>query len=457
LNSLVSTAQRCIENAFVSPHLEIIRKRLSELKDNPRNARTHTKKQIRQIVESMRRFGFVVPILINADGTIIAGHGRWEAAKILGLKEVPTICLSHLNEAEIIALMILDNRLTENSTWDERLLGEQFKELAALNLDFDLEITGFETPQIDLMIQGLTPESEGPDPADQIPNVEQCIQVAQPGDLWELDNHRVLCGDARESLTFDQLMREKCAAMVFTDPPYNLRIDGVVSGKGIVKHPDFVMGSGELTEAQFIEFLIRALTLLARHSIDGALVFISIDWRHLGELIAAGKTTFSELKNVCVWIKDRAGMGSLYRSAHEFVFVFKSGTSPHINNIELGRFGRYRTNVWQYPSAVSFGHAHEEGNLLALHPTVKPVAMVADAILDCSKRNDIVLDSFLGSGTTVVAAEKTGRICHGMEIDPKYVDVIVRRWQAFTGQTAVHAQSGRTFTQIEEEVKNVGL
>lgn len=435
------------------PHLEVVWRLISELKQNQRNARIHTKKQIRRIVESMRRFGFVVPILINADGTITAGHGRWEAAKILGLKEVPTICLSHLNEAEIIALMIADNRLTETSTWDERLLGEQLKELAALNLDFSIEVTGFEMPEIDLLIQGLSPAVDGPDPADRLP-AEDATSVTQVGDLWLLDRHRVQCADAQQRESFANLMGTAIAAMVFTDPPYNVPIDGHASGKGAVKHPDFVMASGELSRDEFSAFLLAVFSLLAKYVKDGALAFIFMDWRHMSEVLAAGEKAFSELKNLCIWMKDRAGMGSLYRSQHELVFVFKNGTAAHVNNIQLGSFGRYRTNIWDYPSAVSFGRSGDEGNVLANHPTPKPVALLADAVLDCSQRGDIILDPFLGSGTTVIAAEKTGRVCYGMEIDPKYVDVIVRRWQMFSGQKAVNIRSGRTFGEIEEELKN---
>jgi DNA modification methylase len=211
------------------------------------------------------------------------------------------------------------------------------------------------------------------------------------------------------------------------------------------------MASGEMSPAEFTDFLSRVCSLLASHSVDGSIHFVCMDWRHLGELIAAGKQAYSELKNVCVWTKDNAGMGSLYRSQHELVFVFKHGKESHRNNVQLGQYGRYRSNVWHYPGVNSFSRSTEEGNLLALHPTVKPVALVADAIMDCSARGDVVLDAFLGSGTTIIAAERTGRVCCGIEIEPVYVDTIVRRWQAFTGQSATHALSGRTFTELEKE------
>jgi DNA modification methylase len=255
----------------------------------------------------------------------------------------------------------------------------------------------------------------------------------------------------RDDEAFKPLMNGASAAMVFIDPPYNVAIEDNVSGKGLVKHRDFQMACGEMLEEQFTTFLIEALSQLKAHSRDGAIVFVCMDWWHIGELLTAGRKVFVEFKHLCVWAKDRASQGSFYRSQHELVFVFKNGKAPHINNIQLGQFGRYRTNVWQYPSALSMARSNDEGNLLSLHPTVKPVQMVADAILDVSNRGDVILDSFLGSGTTVIAAERTGRICYGLEIDPHFIDVTLRRWQAFTGKTALHAESKRSFAQLEEE------
>jgi DNA modification methylase len=241
------------------------------------------------------------------------------------------------------------------------------------------------------------------------------------------------------------------ATMVFTDPPYNVPIDGHASGLGRIHHREFAMASGEMDPAEFTEFLTRACTLLARHSIDGAIHFVCMDWRHASELLAAGREAYSGLKSVCVWVKHNAGMGSFYRSQHELVFVFKHGRGRHRNNVQLGQYGRHRSNVWSYRGANSFGRPTEEGNLLALHPTVKPVALVADAILDCSARGEVALDAFLGSGTTVIAAERTGRRCYGLEIDPAYVDTIIRRWQAFTGESARHGATGRSFGDLEAE------
>jgi DNA modification methylase len=432
--------------------IAVVYRRIAELKLDPRNPRVHSPRQIRQIARSIEAFGFNVPVLVDADHKVIAGHGRVLACRELGWPEVPTVRLEHLTKPQAQAFMIADNRLTENSTWDDQLLGEQLKELSVLNLDFSLESTGFDMGEIDLRIERLTAEpAVGDDPADAVPAIPASPPVSRAGDLWLLGRHRIYCGSALESGAYAALMEDQQAAMVFTDPPYNVPIDGHVCGRGVVRHQDFVMASGEMSEAEFTTFLTTACKLLASHSVDGAVHFICMDWRHMGELLAASKEAYRELKNVCIWTKQNAGMGSLYRSQHELVFVFKHGSASHRNNIQLGQHGRHRTNVWNYPGPSSFGQSADEGNLLALHPTVKPVALVADAILDCSGRGEIVLDAFLGSGTTLIAAERTGRTCYGLEIDPVYVDTIIRRWQVFTGDEARHAGTGCAFDQIEAE------
>ncbi len=309
--------------------------------------------------------------------------------------------------------------------------------------------------EIDIFIENLAPASEGGvDRADVIPDVDTNTQVTQVGDCWHLNRHRVYCGDARKDHAYSALMEGRRAAMVFTDPPYNDPIDGYVTGFGKIHHPEFALASGEMSPSEFTDFLTIVVARLARNSADGSLHFVCMDWRHSAELISATQSVYSEFKNVCVWIKENAGQGSLYRSQHEFVFVFKSGKKPHRNNIQLGQYGRYRTNVWNYRRANSLSRSTEEGVLSHLHPTIKPVELVADAILDCTARGDIVLDAFLGSGTTVIAAERTGRICYGMELDPRYVDTIVRRWQLFTGLEAVHEKTGQTFAECEEEIIN---
>src|SRR2546426_5847557 len=409
---------------------------VASLRSDPKNARLHSDRQVQQIARSIEAFGFNVPVLVDANSQVMAGHGRLLACKLLGINNLPVIRLEHLSEHQKRAFMIADNRLTENSEWDDRLLGEQLKILSEAELDFSLEVTGFEMGEIDLKIENLSPADDGrDDPADALPEPSS-VQVSRIGDLWQLGKHRVLCGDALSHDCYMSLMGDYRAHVAFTDPPYNVPIAGNVSGKGKNCHREFVMASGEMSEAEFTGFLSKTFACLTMYSLPGSLHYICMDWRHMKELLAAGRAAYSELKNVCVWVKDNAGMGSLYRSQHELVFVFKHGKSSHRNNVQLGQFGRSRTNVWHYPGANSFSRSSSEGDLLALHPTVKPVAMVADAIMDCSARGDLVVDPFLGSGTTLVAAERTGRICRGLELDPGYVDTVLRRWQAFTGDCA---------------------
>jgi len=428
--------------------------RVVDLKFNGANPHVHSPKQVRQIAQSIQEFGFCVPVLVDTRKQVIAGHGRLLACRLLGMTKVPTISLNHLTEAQSTAFLIADNRLTENATWNERILAEQFKALSLENLDFNLDVTGFDMGEIDLLIDGLSPVIEsGKDPADALPNNKSGHVVTRPRDLWVLDRHRVVCGNALDAAAYELVMNGKRAQLAITDPPFNVAIEGHAIGLGSIHHKEFAMACGEMDQAAFTQFLTKALTHLSHYSVKGSLHFICMDWRHIGELQAAGNAVYTELKNLCVWVKDNAGMGSLYRSQHELVFVFKNGNAAHQNHIQLGQFGRYRSNVWNYPGVNSFSRTTDEGNLLELHPTVKPVAMIADAMLDCSSRGDIVLDAFLGSGTTVMAAERTGRICYGIEIDPLYVDTAIRRWQAYTGQTAVHGESGQTFNGLEAERK----
>ena len=434
--------------------LKVIYRPIKELRPDPANPRVHSKKQIRQIANSIETFGFNVPVLVDADLNVIAGHGRLLACRELGWTEVPTLRVDHLTPAQARAFMIADNRLTEIASWDDRLLAQQLKDLSLLGLDFDIEVTGFETGEIDLRIASLEdmPEQDD-DPADAVPEVSAGPSVGKIGDLWLLGRHRILCGNALDPAAFAALMGEERAAMIFTDPPYNVPIDGHASGLGAIQHRPFPMASGEMNKTEFTGFLAQACQSLAAFSAGGALHFICMDWRHLDELLAAGGEAYDELKNCCVWVKDNPGMGSFYRSQHELILVFKQRGGSHRNNIQLGQFGRNRSNVWRYPGANSFTRSTAEGNLLALHPTVKPVAMVADAILDCTTRGQIVLDAFFGSGTTVIAAERTGRCCYGLELDPAYVDTAIRRWQALTGGTARHAASGRRFDDLANEAE----
>jgi hypothetical protein len=425
----------------------------ADLKPDPKNPRSHSRKQIRQIAQSIETFGFITPVVVDANLSVIAGHGRLLACQQLDWTEVPTVRLDHLTPAQAKAFQIADNRLTEISTWDDRLLGEQLKEMSEVELDFSLEVTGFEVAEIDLRIEELSETDAEADPADDVPTPSSGTPVTRPGDLWFLGKHRVHCGSALEASAYATLMNRQTAGMIFTDPPFNVPIAGHASGLGAVRHQDFVMASGEMDEAEFTAFLSTACKHMATHSVDGAIHFVCMDWRHMGELWTAGRAAYTELKNVCIWAKHSGGMGSLYRSQHELVFVFKSGSGRHRNNVQLGRFGRNRTNVWNYRGINCPGGSGDEGNLLALHPTVKPVALVADAILDCSERGDIVLDAFLGSGSTIIAAERTGRRGYGLELDPGYVDTIIRRWQDYTGDSAKLNWTEQTFEAVEAERK----
>lgn len=419
---------------------------IDALQPRERNARTHSKRQIRQIEQSLSEYGFINPILADDDNCIIAGHGRWEAAKAAKLDTVPVVRLSHLSEAQKRAYVIADNRLAEKAGWDPKILAIEFQGL--IELGFDVELTGFEIAEVDLILEDSDDSKRGTNtPDDLVPEPLPGPPVSQPGDLWIMGPHRSCCGDARSQSAYDKLLSGNKADMVTTDPPYNVRVVGHVSGLGKIRHAEFAMASGEMKPDEFADFLERTLSLAANASRDGALHYVFMDWRHIEELMRAAQTAYNQLLNLCVWNKTNGGMGSLYRSKHELVFVYKVGGAPHVNNIELGRHGRNRTNVWDYAGVNTFrtGRLDE----LAMHPTVKPVALVADAIKDASHRADIVLDPFAGSGTTIIAAETTGRRGYALEIDPKYVDVIVRRWQLLTGKDAILESTGATFEDTQ--------
>jgi DNA modification methylase len=392
-----------------------------------KNARKHFKKQIKQIANSIEEFGFTNPILLDHQNTILAGHGRVEAAKLLRLEKIPCLYVEHLTEEQKRAYILADNKIALNSTWDEDLLSEELKSLSEIDLGFDIETTGFSIAEIDLHIDEAEPE-EDHDPADDTfpRDIEERVQS---GDIWQLGNHRLICGDSLDPNTIASLMDGKKARMVFTDPPYNVKIDGHVGGKGNIKHSEFAMASGEMSQSEFTDFLRNTFENLTRHAVEGSIHFVCMDWRHMREVMDAADGIYSELKNLITWVKDNGGMGTFYRSRHELIFAYKFGTAEHINSFELGQHGRYRTNVWEYRGANL-----EE---LKLHPTVKPVKMIADAIKDVSGRNDIVLDLFGGSGSTLIAAEKTGRHARLCEIDPHYCDIILLRWENYAKDDAI--------------------
>jgi DNA modification methylase len=420
---------------------------ISDLTPDPRNPRKHKRAQVAAIADSIKAFGFNAPILVDPKGKVLAGHGRLEAAKFLGLAEVPVICLTDLSESQAQAYMIADNRLTDRSSWDDEILAINLKELSDLALEFSIEATGFELPEIDSRIEMLEISTEDDD-ADNF-DIERGPAGSRLGDCWVLGKHRIFCGSALEKASYTALMGEELAAATISDPPFNVRINGHVSGKGAARHPEFKMASGEMAEDEFTGFLTSALGLAGAHTVPGGIIDAFMDWRHMGEILEAGRANGLELLNLCVWVKTNGGMGSFYRSRHELVFVFRNGKAPHKNNIQLGRFGRNRTNVWDYAGANIRPPKGGE-DPLALHPTVKPVMMIADAIRDTTAKGEIVLDPFLGSGTTILAAQRTHRRGYGIELDPIYVDTAVQRWQRMTGQKARLA-TGEFFNDLKKE------
>jgi len=404
-----------------------------------RDSHKHPPGQVRKLAASLETFGFVLPVLIDQQARVIAGWGLVLAARRLGLTEVPAVSIADLSEAKLQALRLALNRISEDATWDREALAVEFSEILQVEPQIDLEITGFEMGEIDVLLDG-----DGRDQEDELPLIDStAAPVTRPGDLWRLNEHCLLCADALEAGSYARVLGDNKADMMFADPPYNVEIPGQASGLGAAKHDNFAKASGELPPAEYTAFLTTSIGHAAGWSINGAIHFVCMDWRHINELLAATQGVYSELKNLCVWNKTNAGMGSFYRSKHELIFAFKVGKGAHINNVSLGRHGRYRTNVWDYVSQNTLNGTSK--SKLALHPTVKPVAMVADAIRDCSNRGGLILDPFGGAGTTLIAAERTGRRARVIELEPKFVDVAIERWQRLTGGTARHSDDGRPF------------
>ncbi|WP_417595928.1 site-specific DNA-methyltransferase [Parasphingorhabdus sp.] len=389
------------------------------------NARKHSRAQIRKIQRSLQTFGWTNPLLIDDAGNLICGHGRLEAAKLNGETVVPVISLGKMNEADRRAYIIADNRLAEEAEWSKDMLRSELSGL--IDLGYDVELTGFDMFEIDGTL------TFGNDDTDTEENVElpaaDAVPVCRLKDLWTIGDHLLLVDDARDPNAYDRLLAGEPAQLIVTDPPYGCAIANNVSGNGKVKHSNFVMGAGEVSLPEFAKTLLRpAFEAMAVHSAPGAIAFVFMDWRGAPHMLGAAEGVFHELKNMIVWVKN-PGMGGFYRSAHELCYAFKVSPGKHISNIALGQ--RNRCNVWRYPSANTFRAGRMQD--LADHPTVKPKQMIADAILDCSKRGGIVLDPFAGSGTILAACEMTGRRGRAIELDPVYADVILRRTAEATG------------------------
>lgn len=417
---------------------------IESLKAYDKNPRKHPEKQIIKLMASIREFGFAIPVLVDIDRIIIAGHARIEAARRLNIAAVPVLIATDWSKAQVRAYRLADNRLAELASWDEELLAIELSALIELD-ESPIEVLGWETAEIDLITDGGAKASESTDPADDVPE-PPAVPVSRPGDLWLLGSHRLLCASSLEANSWERLMDGDVGAMVFTDAPYNVPVSGHVCGLGKVQHAEFAMASGEMSRAEFTTFLGDAIKQLGANVRDGAVLDLCMDWRHLPELLSALEANDLALLNLCVWNKNNGGMGSLYRSKHELVLIAKKGKAPHTNNVELGKHGRYRTNVWDYAGVNSFGKGRMAD--LADHPTVKPVALVADAIRDVTRPGEIVLDAFMGSGTTILAAERTKRRAYGIEIEPAYTDVAIRRWSAMTDREPVLAETGESFATV---------
>ncbi len=443
-----SARQTAVAQIMRDQALQVTYRSPGELKAAKRNARIHSAKQLKAIAESIRNFGFLVPVLVDSTDTLIVGHGRVAAAKQIGLATIPVIQVDDLTPEKARAFMIADNRLAELAGWDDETLALELQELTELKLDFPVEIVGFATEEIDALIEGLE-EASGTE-VDEVPEPPDAGQVVtRLGDVWYLGSHRIACGDALNADVVEGLLAGEKAAMAFIDPPFNVPIPGHVSGLGKHKHENFAYACGEMSSEEFTRFLQSSFEVIVKNAVDGAVCYIVMDWRHVSEILSAGRAAFAKQLQLVVWGKTNAGLGTFYRSQHELIFIFKVGTAPHQNHFSLGENGRYRSNLWRYPGANTFREGRGED--LRDHPTVKPVELVADAMRDCSRRGEIVLDTFAGSGTTILAAEKTGRCGYVVEIDPAYVDVAIRRWEKIAGRTAILAATGQTFEEVRLE------
>ena len=443
--ALCGSVDRMVSNNSGSS-LSIVYRDIESLHCDSQNPRRHSRQQIKQIAQSIEAFGFNVPFLIDRKLQLIAGHGRLAACKLLGIRRVPTISLEHLTSTQIRAFQIADNKLVETSSWDDRLLAKQLKFLAAAELDFTLEATGFEMGEIELMIEGASPPSSTQNEDYVVPAMTSPTRIAKLGDVWLLDRHRLFCGDASKDHSYAVLMNGNQAAATFVDPPCTTIVEDYTAGDDTVRLPDSAIGCSPKKEAELTGVLAQIFRQLVCNSRGGALHFVCANWRRWNALQAAGEQQYTALTNVCVWVKDRGKQNSPYRDQYELVFVFTSGNTADGTDVRYEGC-RQRSNVWQYPAVTG---KRKHNGTAGMLPTQKPVALVADAIMDSTSFGEIVLDPFLGTGTTLIAAERTGRIGYGIELDPVAVDCAIQRWQQFTQHHAIHAGSGRSFAEIAE-------
>lgn len=440
---LAECAARAGRNDLL-PRIEVREVAIAALRPARRQVRKVDPAQVERLTRAIAQFGFTVPILIRG-AEIIDGHARIAAAEALGLERVSAIDCSHLGEGEARTLRIAVNRLAEKGAWDIDELRIEMGEL--IDLEIDLDVTGFTLEEQDIILLDPLGEDEtGESECEPAPPPE--VPVSRLGDRWVLGEHVIVCGNSLEAETYEALLGDQKVEVVLTDPPYNVPIKGNVSGLGKKVHDEFVMASGELDASQWQDFLDTLMVRMGENSATGAVIFAFMDWRSIHRLIEAALSAGLTYANLVVWYKQSGGMGGFYRSAHELVGVFCNGERPATNNIVLGAHGRDRTNVWSVPGANRRGSS--AGAMLAKHATPKPVELCVDALLDVSRRGDLVLDAFLGSGTTLIAAEKCGRVCRAIELDPRFVDVAILRWEELTGEEAVHAASGETFAVVAE-------
>ncbi len=422
---------------------------LSAIMPAARKLRAHSADKLGRLERSLAKNSIITPIIINAAGVIVDGHARVEVARRLGWTHITAIRVAHLTDEDLRIYAIGANKWPADATLDLDALRRELEELELAIPNIDLTLTGYSVPEIDAM-RGAFTASQLNDLVDDVPALPAPDSaVSGLGDQFLLKGHRLICGDAKDPAVIAQLMGDEQAHQIITDPPYNVVINGHVSGKGKVRHREFAMASGEMGRPEFVSFLQRSLATAASHLVDGGLAYVFMDHAHIGELLEAGSEVFTERKAICVWDKGAGGMGSLYRNAHELVTVFKKGTAKHINNVALGKHGRNRTTIWRYPGIAQLGKGRAKA--LSLHPTPKPVALIADAILDASPRDGIILDSFGGSGSTLIAAEVTSRRARLVELDPIYVDTIITRFEALTGVEAVHAETGLSFAELRQQ------